>query len=98
MESQDSVLTFIKLGFALLIVVAMGLFVVLPLIRHWRNRPDMELLVPTYDLEDDPQDEELQIPTGVTGSMPDRAGLLDLVREDPQRTAMLVARWIRDKR
>lgn len=96
MESQESVITIIKLAFTLLIVVAMVLFVVVPLIRHWRNRPDMDLLVPTYDLEDDPQEEELQIPTGV-GSMPDRAGLLDMAREDPQRTAMLVAKWIRDK-
>ena len=41
------------------------------------------------------EDEEIQIP--VDGEKPDRGTMLEEARADPNKTAMMVSRWLKDK-
>lgn len=95
MASQDAVLAIIKLLFAGLAIVALVAFVIVPLVRRLRAGPDPAAYMPTYDLAEEDID-ELQIPVG--GAKPDRAAMINMVRDDPRRAAMMVSKWLRTKR
>jgi flagellar biosynthesis/type III secretory pathway M-ring protein FliF/YscJ len=95
MASQAAVLAIIKLLFAGLAVAALVAFVIVPLVRRLRAGPDPSAYLPTYELPDEELD-ELEIPLG--GAKPDRAALINMVRDDPRRAAMVVSRWLRSKR
>lgn len=93
MANQQWMLTVIKLIFAGAGIVAVVYFVLVPLWRMLRTRPDIDLNIPDYTLLDDEEGEELQIPVG--GQKPDRTQMLELARSDPRRTAVILSRWIR---
>ncbi len=96
MNSQEVTLLAIKVLFSLLAVVLVGLYMVRPLLRNLLSRPelpglDMAQIMPVEELE-----EEIQIPEG--GAKPDNFSLIEQARDDPQRTAMLVSGWLREKK
>lgn len=96
MTGQDRVVFLIKILFALLAVASIGFYLILPLIRSIRTRPE----VPDLQLPDSttiPEDEvELQIPED--GEKPSREAIVEQALVDPRRTARLVANWIREKK
>ena len=95
MASQAAVLTIIKLLFAGLAVAALVAFVIVPLVRRLRTGPDPAEFMPTYDL---PEEEQKQLELSVDGVKPDRAAIINMARDDPQRAAVLVSQWLRNKR
>ena len=95
MANQQFMLGLIKLIFAGLGIGALVLFVLLPLWRILRTKPDVEMMIPDYTLLDE-EEEELQIPLGQ--QQPDRTELLNLARSDPRKTALIVSSWLRSKK
>ncbi len=95
MASQAAILAIIKLLFAGLAVAALVAFVIVPLVRRLRTGPDPANFMPSYELPEEELD-ELEIPVG--GAKPDRAAMINMVRDDPRRAAMMVSQWLRTKR
>jgi flagellar biosynthesis/type III secretory pathway M-ring protein FliF/YscJ len=86
----------IKLIFAGVGIVALVAFVLVPLWRMLRTKPDLDRIIPDYTLLDEEEEEELQIPVG--RQKPDRTQLLNMARSDPRKTAMILSRWLRDRK
>lgn len=93
--NPDTVLVLLKLLFAAAAVVAIVAVVVRPLWRMLREKPDVALQMPDITALEE-EESELQIPE--EGGVPDRQGLLAQARSDPQHTALLVQRWLRERR
>lgn len=87
-------LLLVKLLFAGIGVVALIVFVVFPLWRALRVKPDESLLMRTFELPE--EEEEVQIPED--GKKPDRNAMLAEARGKPVVTAQLVKRWLREKK
>ena len=94
--AQDWVLVLIRGVFSLAALVAIYSVVVQPLLRLLRKTPDMEMRMPDYGsmLEE----EELEIPTDARAGKPDRAAMLNEIRKDPRQTALLVSRWLKERK
>ena len=92
----DSVLLVIKILFSVAALVAVFIYAVRPLIRMWREKPDMDLISPDYSqmLEG----EELEIPTEQESGKPDRTKLIAQLREDPHTAALMVSQWLRERK
>ena len=85
----------IKLLFTLGVIFAIFWFVLRPLVRTWQQQPDAEAMMPK--LPDVPE-EELQIPTDPAGRRKlSRIEMINELRADPTRTAMVLKRWIAEK-
>ena len=94
--SQDSVLLLLRLLFATVSVVVVAVFVVRPILRVLRQKPDLDLLIPDYTQA--LEGEELEIPQEIEQGMPNRADVIAEARADPQKTAMLVQRWLKQRK
>jgi Na+-transporting methylmalonyl-CoA/oxaloacetate decarboxylase gamma subunit len=91
---RDSLLLLVKLLFAGMGVVALILFVIYPLWRVLRVKPDDSLLMRTFELPE--EEDEVQIPED--GKKPDRNVMLAEARGRPVVTAQLVKQWLREKK
>jgi flagellar biosynthesis/type III secretory pathway M-ring protein FliF/YscJ len=96
MTLEDSIVLAVKSLFAVLALGAVVWFVVLPVWHMLRRTEDVELVMKPFE---PPPEEELQIPTdGLnTGRKLSRDELLEELRADPRRTAMVLQQLLRDK-
>jgi flagellar biosynthesis/type III secretory pathway M-ring protein FliF/YscJ len=96
MSGTDTAILGIKLAFSLAAVILILVVVVRPVVRMLRTKP--EFLDAFQQMNQMPieEDEEFQIP--VDGEKPDRMTMLDEARADPNKTAMMVSRWLKDKK
>lgn len=94
--SQDSVLLLLRLLFATVSEIVVAVFVVRPILRVLRQKPDFDLLIPDYTQA--LEGEELEIPQEIEQGTPNRADLIAEARADPQKTAMLVQRWLKQRK
>lgn len=81
--------------FAIAAVAVLAVYIVRPLVRMLRRQPDAELVTPDFShlLEG----EELEIPSeGEAGF--DRDSAITQARADPRATAILVQRWLKERR
>ncbi len=95
MTSQDWVIVAVKLVFTVVAVLLMIFFVVLPILRTLRSKPDFFEFTPTFDRFEE-EEEEIEIPTG--DGKPDNRAIIDEARSKPRETAVLIQRWIREKK
>ena len=93
--SQDTLLMLLRGLFAVAAVVAVGVYVVRPVVRMLRQKPDVDLLTPTW--EDRLEGEELEIPTEAEGGF-DRNAAIRKAREDPHNVALLVKNWLKQRK
>lgn len=94
--SQELLLTLLRWLFAVAALVAVGVYVVRPVVRMLRRKPDVDLLTPTW--EDKLEGEELQIPTeGEDGGF-DRMAAIRKAREDPHQAALMVQNWLKQRK
>jgi len=94
--SQDSIILMIKGLFVLMALGALYLVALRPLVRLLREKPDIELLTPTLP-DRLVEEEELQIPEKL-GTGPNRQQMLEAAKADPRNTAMMVSRWLKEKK
>ena len=95
MSETDTTILGIKLAFSLAAVILVLVVVVRPIVRMLRTKPDfLETFQQMAQLPIE-EDEEIQIP--VDGEKPDRGTMLEEARADPNKTAMMVSRWLKDK-
>lgn len=94
--SPDAVVWMLRLVFAGLAVGAVVLFVLRPMLRLLREKPDASLL--TRDFTAQFEEDELEIPTDGAGGPPDKNEIVRLLREDPQQAALLIQNWIRERK
>ena len=95
--SPDSVILTIKLFFSFLIVIGVALFLLRPMFRVWRDKPDMDLLMPDFSSAME-EGEELEIPTDEEAGVPERTKIIDQARSDPRTTAVLVQNWLKERK
>ena len=94
--SPETLLVLLKGFFALLALVAVGLYIVRPVLRMLREKPDVHLLTP--DFTRPLEDEELEIPTEAEAKGFDRNAAIQQARADPRATATLVQNWLRQRK
>jgi flagellar biosynthesis/type III secretory pathway M-ring protein FliF/YscJ len=94
--SQAALLLLVRWLFALVAVVAIVAFVVRPLLRLLRQKPDVDLMTPDYGSMLD--GEELEIPTEKEAGDFDRNAAIAAARADPQATALAVQRWLKQRK
>lgn len=95
--SQEAVLLTIKLMFAGASLVIVAIFVVRPIVRMLREKPDVDLLMPEFNpLAEDAQ--ELEIPEDPAGKSVGRSEMIQSARDNPHDTALWVQRWLRDRK
>ncbi len=93
--SQTAVLMLLRWFFASLAVLAIALYIVRPLLRMVRHKPDVSFSIPDYTQTLD--EEELEIPSEEEAGF-DRNAAITQARADPRATAMLVQQWLKQKR
>ena len=96
MSGTDTAILGIKLAFSLVAVVLILYFIVRPIWRMLRTRPELADTFAQISQMPIEEDEELEIPTG--DDKPDRLGMIQQARSDPGRTAMLVSRWLKERK
>lgn len=94
MSGTDTAILGIKLVFSLAAVILVIVVMVRPVVKMLRTKPDILDTFQMAQLSIE-EDEEIQIP--VDGEKPDRMTMLDEARADPNKTAMMVSRWLKDK-
>lgn len=92
----DKVTLLIRLVFTAAAIVAVVVFVLRPLWRMLRAKPDMDLHVPDFTAQ--LEGEELEIPADAEAGLPERRELVERARSDPRSTALLVQRWLKERR
>ncbi len=85
----------LKLVFSLVAVGLIVMFVIIPVVKMLLSQPELPMVNVEEAFSLAEEEEELQIPAG--GEKPDTFTMLEDARSDPQRTAMLVAAWLRNK-
>jgi flagellar biosynthesis/type III secretory pathway M-ring protein FliF/YscJ len=95
--SQEAVLLTIKLLFAGASLAIVAIFVVRPVVRMLREKPDIDLLMPDFNQLGEDAD-ELEIPLDPEGRSVDRSEMIQSARDNPQDTALMVQRWLRDRK
>ncbi len=95
MTAQELTLLAIKLLFSVLAVVLVVVYLIRPILQALRNRPELPEMTLSEVLPEE-MEEEIQIPAG--GVKPDIPSMLEEARGDPQRTAVFVSRWLREKK
>ena len=96
MSGTDTAILGIKLAFSLAAVILILVVVVRPVVRMLRTKPDFLDAFQQMNQMPIEEDEEFQIP--VDGAKPDRMTMLEEARADPNKTAMMVSRWLKDKK
>lgn len=94
--SQELLLTLLRWLFAGAALVAVAVYVVRPVVRMLREKPDADLLTPSW--EDKLEGDELEIPTDPEDADFDRTAAIRKAREDPQQVALLVQNWLRQRK
>ena len=94
--SQDAVVWTLRLLFAGLALGAVALFVVIPMVRLLRQKPDISLLTP--DFASQLEEEELEIPTDCQPGMPDRQELVRQLKKDPRQAALMIQSWLKQRK
>lgn len=96
MQGSDAAILGIKLAFSLVAVVLILLVIVRPIWRMLATKPEiLDTLNQVAQLPIE-EDAELEIPT--EDEKPDRLSMIQSARDDPARTAMLVSRWLKDRK
>ena len=95
MSGPDLAIFTVKITFALLAVILILFFLVRPLLRTLRARPDFLDTLQTVQMPIE-EDEELQIPS--EDSKPDRSAMVQHARSDPAKAALLVSQWLKEKK
>ncbi len=96
MQGTDTAILGIKLVFSLVAVVLILVVIVRPIWRMLRTKPEFLDSLNTLAQMPIEEDEELEIPTG--DFKPDRAGMIDNARSDPDRTARMISQWLKEKK
>lgn len=97
MNPQELTILAVKLVFALLGVAAVVAFVILPIWRMLHRTEDAELMMKPFE---PPPEEEIQIPVDDLngGRKLTRNEMLEDLRADPRRAAMVMQKWLREKK
>jgi len=93
--SQTAVLMLVRWLFAGLAVAALVLYIVRPLLRMVRHRPDVSFEIP--DFTQRIEEEELELPNAEEAGF-DRNAAITQARADPRATALRVQQWLKEKR
>ena len=96
MTTHEWMIVGVKAFFLVAVVIAVVIYVLVPLWRGLRSGPDAESLYPTVPSFDDEAD-ELEIPTDGKSGKPDRLAIIDQAKGDPRVTATMVSRWLKQK-
>ena len=98
MNNLENLLLSIKLFFLGAAVVLMVRYMVIPMWRNLRTPPEgLDFLRGFSTMESEDGFEELEIPLGEEDK-PSKSKMLDAARTDPQRTAAMVSRWLKQKK
>ena len=97
MTPNDWILAALKGFFAVAGLIAVVVYVLVPLWRKLRSGPDPDILNPQFVEPEEELEGELQIPVGGEGKTPDRATIIESARQDPRMTANMITRWLREK-
>lgn len=97
MNHQDSILLGVKLLFALLALGAVALFIVRPIWRMLVRTEEAELVMKPFE---PPPESELEIPVDGfnTGRKLSRNEIIEELRADPRKTALLLQQWMKEKK
>jgi len=93
--SQTAVLMLVRWLFAGLAVAALVLYIVRPLLRIVRRKPDVAFEIPDYTQII--EEEELELPNAEEAGF-DRNAAITRARADPRATALRVQQWLKQKR
>jgi flagellar biosynthesis/type III secretory pathway M-ring protein FliF/YscJ len=86
--------TVVKLLFVAGILGALVWFIVLPIVKAWREMPDEEALqIHLPELTE----AELQVPTSLGTEKPSREAMIRQIKDDPLRAAAVMRQWLREK-
>ena len=96
MQGTETAILGVKLAFSLAAVVLIIFFVLRPIWRMLRTKPELADTFAQISQMPIEEDMELEIPTG--DEKPDRLGLIQEARSDPTRTARLVSQWLKDRK
>jgi len=96
MSGQDFALFGLKLTFSFAAVILIVVYMVLPIIRALRTRPDILDSLNQFEISSG-MDEELEIPTEQEGPPP-RESIIEEARSDPRRAARMVSQWLKDRK
>lgn len=96
MQGTDVAIIGIKLAFSLAALVLILVVVVRPIWRMLGTKPEILDSLSTLAQMPLEEEEELEIPTG--DGKPDRLGMINSAKSDPARTAMLVSRWLKERK
>lgn len=95
--SQEAVLFTIKLMFAMAGILIVVIFVVRPVLRMLREKPDIDLLMPDFNQMAEDAD-ELEIPLDPEGRSANRSEMIQSARDNPHDTAMMIQSWLRNRK
>ena len=97
MTSNDWILFSLKAFFASVGLIAVILYVLLPLWRMLRTGPDPDILNPQYLNPEADVDSELEIPTDEESKIPERGEIIEAAKQDPRMTAAVITKWLRER-
>ncbi len=96
MQGSDVAIMGIKLAFSVAALVLILFVIVRPIWRMLNTKPDVLDTLTTLAQMPLEEENELEIPTG--DAKPDRAGMIDSAKSDPNRTARLVSQWLKERK
>lgn len=95
MAGHDFTIVGIKVAFALAAIILIAVYLVRPVLRALRARPDFLDSMTRYDLPTE-EESELEIPTGEAKA--DRGTMIEQAKADPRTTAALISQWLKQKK
>jgi flagellar biosynthesis/type III secretory pathway M-ring protein FliF/YscJ len=96
MSGQDFALFGIKVAFSLAAIILIVVYLVRPVMRSLRSRPDFLESATRFDLRTEMEEDELEIPS--ENAKPDRTTMIEQVRADPRKTAVMISQWLKQKK
>ncbi len=91
-----NVVRYIALGVAILALI---LLVIRPMVQRLSAKPaDLDLLMGLPATIGELEGEELEIPTEGKAGIPSRDKIIDIARQDPLKTVVMVRIWLKDKK
>ncbi len=96
MSGQETTILGLKVLFTLAAIFLIVFYLVRPIIKTLRARPDFLDSLNRFDINTELEEEELQIPSEAEG--PGREAIIETARGDSRRTAAMVSQWLKDKR
>ncbi len=95
MSSQEFAIFGIKFTFAAAAIILIVIYLVRPVIRSLRAKPDFLESMNRYEL---PVEDEAEIEIPTEGTWPDRSTMLEQARADPRTAAALISQWLKQKK